>query len=87
MQLDRAFLSDPENRCVCKRFICGENKHVCLKCSENELKNVIKKSLYIQIKMTYTYVYISLCVCSERGSVCGWRTRSDAAGADTGRAP
>ncbi|XP_058637642.1 otogelin [Onychostoma macrolepis] len=22
MQLDRAFLSDPENRCACKRFIC-----------------------------------------------------------------
>lgn len=25
MQLDRAFLSDPENQCACKRFVCGEN--------------------------------------------------------------
>lgn len=63
MHLDRAFLSDLENRCACKRFICGENKHVCLKYSENTLKNVIKKSLYIRICNIYLYLYISVCVC------------------------
>ncbi len=57
MQLDRAFLSDPENRCACKRFICGENKHICLKCSENAKISVHTNKTYI-----YICVHFSVCV-------------------------